>query len=286
MNYIQRLKKYLEQIIYKNRYNWDDVEVYFIIGTGRTATNFFAKFIQENYGNKVLAVHEPMPDLSNYGISKLRGEISQKDFLNYIRFNRALQCKNIHNANGNKIYIESNNNVTISIEEIRMVFPKVKFVHITRNPQTYIGSSLNKINKGKTQYTLYGATDYRPRITAKDFENDTYSKSWDHFTQFNKLCWYWNKINEIYLDYDKSNNDIITVKYEDIFFDENNAGLFKVLNFMGLDTNRSFDKFPINSKVNVSTGQQNFDYTNWSEEEKIFFKETVSKTAQKLNYKL
>lgn len=283
-NYINRISKYIGQLLYKNKYTWEDVEVYFIISTGRTATKFFAKFIQENYDNKVLAVHEPMPDLLNYGIKNLRNEITQDTFIDYINFNRALQCKNVNNSDNNKIYIESNNNVTISIEEIIKVFPKVKFVHITRNPQTYIGSSLNKINKGRKEYTLYSDSDYRPRITAKDFKDDMQGSDWDNFTQFKKLCWYWNKINTITLKYKSQHKNIITVKYEDVFYDDANKGLYRILDFMGLETNRSFDKFPVKSKVNVSSGTQNFDYSTWSKEEKLFFEDTVKETALALDY--
>ena len=285
-NVYGRLKKYISQYINKNSNSWDDVEVYFIISTGRTATKFLATYLQENYSTKVLAMHEPTPDLLNTGIKFLRKEITKDGLLNHIKLNRSLQCKEVNKSNPHKIYIESNNNVLTSLNELKNVFPKVKFIHVTRDPLTYVGSSLNKINKGKAEYTMYSETDNRPRITAKDYNGDAYSGAWDAFSQFQKVTWYWNKTNRMILDYKSTNSNITTIKYEDIFFDQNNIGLYKMLDFLGLKKEDSLDKFAINSRVNVSLGKKDLNYDNWSEEEQQFFKNVVSNTAKELNYTL
>lgn len=284
VNLLQRIYKKIAQPYYNNKYDWSGVEVFFIVSTGRTATQFLAQYLQENYKEKVIALHEPVPDLLNTGIDFLRKKMTKDQLISHIKLNRSLQCKDAKSGAPNKIYIESNNNVTVSMNELKEVFPSIKFIHVIRDPRTYIGSSINKINKGqKDAYTMYSDTDNRPRITPKDF-GDTSILDWQNLNQFKKVSWYWTKMNNLILDYSKKNDNIITVKYEDIFLDNEHKGLHQILDFIGLSSNTTNHKFPISKKMNASSGTKNLGLTNWTEEQKAFYKEHVSDTATVFNY--
>jgi len=284
-NFIQRLYKKIVKPIYHKKYDWNDKEVFFIVSTGRTATQFLAKYLQANYSEEVIALHEPVPDLLNTGIDKLRGTLSTLQLVNHIKLNRSLQCRAIEKSTPAKIYIESNNNVTVSMYELKKVFPKIKFIHVIRDPRTYIGSSINKINKSNSlDYTMYSPTDNRPRITPMDYNENITQKDWIGFSQFKKVAWYWAKMNNLILDYSSNNNNIITVKYEDIFLSDDHKGLNHILDFIGLSKDTSNHKFPLTKKMNEASGTKDVGINQWTEEQKEFYRDYLSKTALKFNY--
>lgn len=284
MSYINRLNKKIKELIYLNKYDFKDIDTYFIVSTGRTATNFLAHYLNENFIN-TLAVHEPVPDLLVTSIKHLRKEIETKKAINFVQKSRVLFAKNIYKNKQLNKYIESNNNIVPFLPIINNVFPNAKFIHITRDPKTYVVSSLNKMNKSKNSkgYTMYGINDKRPRITTKDF-NESWDKEWSEFSQFEKSCWFWKKYNELILE--NSNKNTLLLKYEDIFNVENteDSKINDILDYIGLSIKDNLDKLKLNTKLNKSTVNNLDSYENWSDENKLFFHNMTDDIAKKLAY--
>jgi len=57
--------------------DWNNINKYFIISTGRTGTKFLAKFFNE-IGNSI-AVHEPNPEFLKLAINYAKNQVSKKD---------------------------------------------------------------------------------------------------------------------------------------------------------------------------------------------------------------
>jgi len=117
------------------------IPVTFILSTGRTGTQFFAKYLTQTC-NDVLCLHEPHPTrrfkwYSNYYLTnRLSPQFVAGEFLKTRR-------KILRNFRG-KEYVESNNMIFGCINPIASEMETVKIVHIIRHPLTYIKSHLNK----------------------------------------------------------------------------------------------------------------------------------------------
>ena len=117
------------------------IPVTFILSTGRTGTQFFARYLTQTC-NDVLCLHEPHPTrrfkwYSNYYLTnRLSSQFVSGEFLKTRR-------KILRNFSG-KEYVESNNMIFGCINPIASEMETVKIVHIIRHPLTYIKSHLNK----------------------------------------------------------------------------------------------------------------------------------------------
>lgn len=267
-------------------FSWDNIEVRFIISTGRTGTTFFADFFSENNFSKTLALHEPDPDLYFVGFNeKLRRHKSRSTILDQIQYQRSGIGQLLHEKKL-RTYIESNPYASLLIPELRSFFSKLKFLYVVRDPHTFVVSSYNYY------LGLYTPDDYRTHLKATDFADDPYYNKWDKMDRFQKICWNWNKMNEIIWNDIAKKDDYLLVKFEDIFtYSEKRIGsINKVINFFELEQYqmhstdillKQFEK-----QKNISTNELLGKYETWGDEKKSQFHSLVAPMATRLGYQL
>lgn len=191
----------------------------FIVSTGRTGTQFFETFF-EGMGEQLLAVHEPRPDLFDISIEKHRDKKTSKAIEQAIFAARDPFLRSYCQARV-KQYVESNPFASFLLPEIKAVFPKGRFVIITRQATTYMKSALNKSPLDDGAFYFYGEKDKRERMKATDFEGDPYYNAWSDFDRKQKIAWYWNKCNKILMDFAAAHPNItLHLKFEDLFSKE------------------------------------------------------------------
>lgn len=188
----------------------------FIASTGRTGTQFFESFF-EGIDAHTLAVHEPQPDLFDLGIEKHRNKKNSKIIATAIRAAREPFLRSHCHAR-TKRYVESNPFLSFLLPEAQQVFPKARFVILTRQASAYMKSALNKSPLDDGAFYFYDKNDKRKRIAATDFEGDPHYHAWTSFSRQQKIAWYWNKCNTILMDFAAAHPTItLHLKFEDLF---------------------------------------------------------------------
>lgn len=236
--------------------DWKGKDIVFIISTGRTGTQWLAEFFNNSFQN-LLALHEPDPSFLNLG----------KDFLtNNISFDSAKKRYLIGREhvlyglekNNNNIYIESNNRLFSMIPLIKELFPDSKIIHVVRDCRDFI-LSLHKKNYSKNGFSGLP-------FNATDFPDDRYHDSWYQLTVNEKIAWYWNMVNETIIDNTQKDNDVLRIKFEDIFNkNKEYKGLERIINFCGVAPNSfSLDKHN-DSLMNKKNASSNYLLPPWEE---------------------
>jgi hypothetical protein len=136
---------------------------------------------------------------------------------------------------------------------------------------------------------FYAEDDHRDRITAIDFPDDRWSKDWLSFDRFQKICWYWNKCNEILARDFSNQGDFLLIKFEDLFSGENDfQGIFKMLEFFQISGAERIDKRTFDIVMKRSTNSsarillQGAD--SWTDKQKMDFDTLTYSMRKKLNY--
>lgn len=192
------------------------LDAVFVVSTGRTGTKFFETFFN-NIDSHTFAVHEPQPDFFDLGIEKYREKKPAKIVSDYIFQKRDAYLRSFC-AQRVKRYVECNPFLSFLLPEIKAVFKKAKFIVVTRQPETYVKSALNKSPLDDGAFYFYGKKDKRIRLKASDIEEDPYQKDWDSFSRMQKIAWHWSKCNEILMDFLKENQSTcLHIHFEDIF---------------------------------------------------------------------
>lgn len=221
----------------------------FISSTGRTATQFFAKYLRVMIANSV-SLHEPgtpwfskpkqlMGQVKDYGVYHLsigQGKnthsmykLSRDYIAGEIREEQA--CANILAINSkvdvlceSDIIVYSSGHIYGLLGLLDKVYEDSRFVFIIRDPREWIGSALNKV-----EYSLYGPIEIffrRISLQPSCFRDDPYRDKWKKMTKFEKYCWFYHKLNENALNEMKHKENFQVFRYEDIFLSENKARNF------------------------------------------------------------
>jgi len=244
----------------------------FIISTGRTGTKFLADLL--NTFENIYSVHEPIPDFLGLGIKYAKKEISLEKAIQIIEQNRRHLFKDAIRKKS-KIYIESNNRLFSLIKPINNLFKKNKIIHIVRDGRDFVRSCMSR-----PYGNYYSDNDPYERITAKNFKNDYYYESWDSFSEFEKICWLWQKKDSMINDDTRGNSNAITVGYEEIFNKENNyKGIFKIIKILGIDEEEAVNKFlkMKNNRINKSKKYAIPHWTKWDKNMINSFNEIAGK---------
>lgn len=268
MNILNNIK----QQIKSNLSNWSGIEVYLILSTGRTGTEFFAHFFNDILDNAI-ALHEPNPDAFDLGVALRRNTVDIKKALKIFNSDRYSILRTLKKEKKN-IYIESNNNLVLLIPILKKVFPNMKIIHIERKVEDYVRSAMSK--EHGFGYTFHGNKDPRARLTAKDFDEDPFNMEWDNFTQFEKVTWHWRKYNSLIENENWGDSKYIKLSFEKIFF-EDHQDLKKLFEFMNLPENIFFESInKLSNKKNHSSKYLVDVASNWSSQEKRNFETIIN----------
>lgn len=283
----------------------------FISSTGRTATQFFAKYLNKMLENSV-SLHEP----GTPWVSKPKQLLSQfRDFgiyhLTFGQNNNAYSmyklsrdyvakdiskenaCSNILKINGkvDKLYdaelvVYSSGHVYGLLGLLDDVYDDSRFVFIVRDPREWIGSALNKV-----EYSLYGPIEILFRklsLQPSCFKDDSYISSWKKLSKFEKYCWFYNKLNEIALNDMQGKENFKVFKYEDIFLTEHKVKNFKSLldfatDFKSGSVKCNFLPELIDKKID-SKQSRSSSWENWTDEQVEIMNKHCGKIMKQFGY--
>lgn len=266
---------------------WNFLQPIFIISTGRTGTHFFSHFFSNNF-NLIYSAHEPVDDLFYLNIHYAKKDISinhAKLMLNSYRKNILINAI----RNNFLFYIESNNNLSYLIPIIREVVPNYKIVYIQRNGIDYVRSaySMKVLGKATKIVPFLSSDDNRDRLNAKSFINDPYFEKWNEMSRFEKICWYWTKINCEIINQIKNDPNTIVFRFEKLFNERSMLDWDTLIDFLGLDKYRSgnnIKSYIQNNQSNNSNHYELDEWKSWSIEQKQVFNEISGILMKEMGY--
>lgn len=114
------------------------------------------------------------------------------------------------------IYAEANLQLVGLLDIIPLVFPNSKTVFIIRDGRNWVRSYMNIKNP---IYSKHDPLYYIPysRLKAKMIQSDPFSSAWNHFSVFQRICWFWRFHIGYALKTIKKNPNARTVHYEHLF---------------------------------------------------------------------
>ncbi len=260
----------------------------FITSTGRTATQFFAKYLNQIIENSV-ALHEPgtpwvfktrqlLTQIRDFGVYHLTigqgknthsmyklsrdyvaGDITKEQAIKNIkRINGVVE--NLHNCD---VFVYSSGHIYGLIDLLDEAYPDSRFVFVVRDPREWIGSALKKFS-----YTLYGPVELffkNLSLQPNCFKDDPYLEKWDTLSKFEKYCWFYNRLNNLALTTMQGRPNFKVFKYEDLFLHEDKNTHFNGL--LEFATNFNSGKAPFNNASKYIhkriDSQQKKEHTNW-----------------------
>jgi len=241
----------------------------FVLSTGRCGTALLTKIFEEN--PDIYVYHLPTPELVYY--SKFAYE-NYKYLSNEIKYivdvARYDQIRNSFLLKKN--FIETNNRITFFAYQLNELYPKAKFIHLIRNPFSFIKSGL-----ARNWYTGKNLHDEGHITLNNDLEK------WNNYSQTEKIAWLWNTTNQFIEDFKHTVKPerMQTFFAEDLFKKpETTEGISKFLNLKPLSTRQieSLIKKPVN-KGNI----QKISTINIEMKQDL---KTILTLAEKYNYVL
>lgn len=164
----------------------------FILSTGRSGTMTLAQ-VFSGIGN-VHAVHEPAPELVLEASGYAYGDVSHETVRDIIRESRQ--------APAGKIYIESNQNLSLIVPVLEDVYPDARYIWLIRNGMDMVGSAMQKqwYTGHSENHSNYEDCPPIERMWIDgrlrgDRTGAFNSVQWEEMDRFEKICWYWGEIN-------------------------------------------------------------------------------------------
>ena len=281
MKILKKINNSVKTRVLSSMYGWENIQTAFVTSTGRTGTMFFRDFFTENFEN-TKAVHEPWPDLHDIGYNRHHNKFSLDRTIDIIKRERSGICQELNN---DKItnFLESNYNLSYLLPYLEPVFGEFKLVHVIREPKSYLKSIFSTEDANRH---IYAPFDNRPRITAPDFPEDPYANQWENWGRFEKLCWHYYKVNTQLGDFVDASDNAITVKFDEIFKQENNfEGLFKIVDFIGFQLKKGKSRAnllsSLTNRANKTKKAGLTGYEEWTKEQKAIFHKITDPVADR-----
>jgi len=287
-NILSATKKYLiksGKIIFPGK-DWDEINAVLVVSTGRTGTKFIASYFNK-YIDDFFAIHEPFPKIDLISSKYFAGKMSYHCAKKKIHWRRQFMQRELYKVNHNN-YLESNPALWSLIPIMREIIPNVKIIHIIRDGRTWLRSGYSRKFDGKGNL-IKDRHGIFWKFTSDDFPHDEYYGHWSYMNMIEKLSWIWKIKNETILNDIKSDSDAITVKFEDIFNEENDCkGIQSIVDFISKDypLNLNVDDMvaPLKNKINRTSGFQLPEYTRWTVNQKKSFEGIAGNLMHQLGY--
>lgn len=241
----------------------------FVLSTGRSGSKFIAKLFDLH--NKINAYHEPDPSLEIFCNYVFQNEEKIDEIRTMFKTAR---LEIILKSYRKKLkYFESNQCMVFFVEAINHFFPNAKFIHLIRDPYSFVKSAW-QINFYNKKYSLWE----HGRIKA--------TNDWRSYNQVEKLYWYYNTVNQKIEKFKSEigGNKVFTLKSRDLFDDENEiVDLFDFINEEPLKESKinKIQNKPVNTK-NTKKRQVNKNILNEIKEKKNYLVD--EKIVSKYNF--
>lgn len=286
----------------------------FIISTGRTATQFFgykmADMIQEctsEHEPDVLWLNRPQEwyrkikrfgglrmtlgrlnprySLRALNVARHSCKITDSKAIDYIKQLRISILRNLTS----EIYLEANSQYNGLVDLLPLSFPNSRIAYIIRDPRSWVRSWMD------ITISLYSWRDIRSwfksaRLTPHNIRDDPYRGKWSKMSQFEKLCWLWNRENSYALECVSKTDAAKIFRFEDLFDEKRRNKAFpQLLKFVtsfpnGFRAKWLFKPDLLSQKVHSTSGKKFPKWTGWSNEQAKQLDRHCGALMQRFNY--
>lgn len=215
------------------------VESLFLITPGRSGTKSLVDFCKRN--TPFYSVHAPTPWLASIGFAYHQGAITP-DAARYAFYSaREKYLKDSYERN--LVFFDGDcKNLPVSLEIARLL-PNSKFLHLVRNPRSFIKSGLARGYYKEKPCEMWGHL----------LPNQTCEKT-RPVSQIEKIAYFWNEANNIaeYVKAELGASRVLTLRAEDMFDDSSVAR--DALNALGFGNYLVGDESQGLKKLNAQKG--------------------------------
>jgi hypothetical protein len=240
--------------------------IFFIVSTGRTGTQWLANLLNKAAGTYV--VHEPVPnEWHNHAQVIMQPETAQEYLYTY-RFREIALRMHEHPS---QIYGEVNSALRFHICALRELLPKCKIIHLVRDGRAVVRSVMNRrLSSHRTP--LY--TQITPPI------DDEYTARWHELSDFEKVCWGWQAENRF-----MRLNTELRARFEDI---TTSYELFsqQILKTLGLLIEEKTWLASLRVPMNQTKNHLMEPWKHWTREQKIQFITICSREMSHYGYEV
>lgn len=244
----------------------NDKQIFFILGIGRSGTQFFSQLLDKS--KNAYVVHEPVrSDFRAYKEAFFNERKAYKYFKTFRKKEIYLRVK----LNNMEVYGEVNSVIRRHCKAIRELFPKANIFHIVRDGRDVVRSMMaRKTMTDEDQNTK----NIRP------IEGDPWFENWTEMNRFDKLCWYWDVENR----YLHKNIDI-TIHFEQLisnyeYFNE------KLLEPLNLEIPKEVWEREVKTPKNITKKYTIPHWNTWNPVKLESFNKICGETMKKLGYKI
>lgn len=248
----------------------------FIFSTGRTGTNFFENFFNENF-NQIQAWHEPKPDFFDLSVKYHRYGVDSKAASHAIWKGRRKQVKKAQKE-GKIHFIESNPFLSTLLPVLKGNKGS-KFLHLVRHPKDYIRSAIQKDPNNSGNFFMTDQ-DHRSRLNADDFPGDPFYGQWHKLNQFERICWNWVFTNEFIYREAQGIPNYKMVKFERLFKEPDAETWEELLDFFeiaeGRPSGKSIVENQLLEKSNRTEKRKDFDFESVMKKNQDFYNQLLT----------
>lgn len=253
---------------------WQNSRPCFVLSTGRSGTLLLNNLLL--LAPEAMPLHEPVPEL--YRPSREAYERIDREPAVFREIFKACREEYLLKAvRQDKIYIETNNQITFFAPIIREVFPNAVFLHLVRHPGSFVRSGIRrKWYTGEHSHDIGRIVPVLGDLAGK----------WTQLHPIEKMGWLWNETNQFIENFKKTipAEDCLFVKAEEMFSQVETArGIFQ---FLGLSyPGDKAVKSVIQKPVNVQKKGDFPPFKTWPEEDKQRLRD-FAPLAEKYGYDL
>lgn len=155
-----------------------DAPYVFVLSTGRCGTALLTKVLKRS--PQLLVEHAPKPELEWVSSLVHQNQPSMEALRLAVlaaRFDAFFQ----HAFERNRIYVETNNRISLFAPALAELLPRSRFIHLVRHPAGFVRSGMRR--------NYYADGTQHQRLIPREIEG------WSQWSRLEKIAWEWNEIN-------------------------------------------------------------------------------------------
>ena len=245
----------------------------FVLSTGRCGTGLITEILANSPFLRV--EHDPKPGLEHVSSVIHRDNVSE-EALKLAVLAARFDLFFVDTLLRGKIYVETNNRISLFAPALARLLPNSKFIHLVRDPADFVRSGMRRCY-------------YQEDVVQHQRLDGSRHLSWSSFSRLEKVAWEWNEINNKIEDFkgNVEDNRVLTLNSESLYkCPATTSAIFKLIDvenpFAAKGGERTLLQLlakPVNKQREGSFPQ----YSDWSEGDKNAFRRTVS-LAPKYGY--
>ena len=211
-----------------------NAEPVFVLSTGRVGTMLLTRLFELEEGLHI--EHEALPEMLFAGKTAYSAPDNIEFAKGAFMAGRYEAIRDCH-MQGQR-YVETNNRLTFFAPAMAELFPKAKFIHLLRHPESFVSSGIQR-----NWYTGKTITDEGRIQPPSDAGAQT--------TQ-DKIAWLWNATNAFIDEFKEGpgKDRTLTVRSEDLFSNVEEAQ--RIMNWLDFKANTASIKRVLDTPVNKS----------------------------------